>query len=366
MSLADLQTPWCQPRPGYHSPMRTVSVAAGLVISLACSSQAQQTPAAQGGQETAARVGDRTLTVRELDDRWALEAPGPKAQAEQALYDGRKAALDAIIADMLVAQAAKAKGMTPAAFAQAEVGKRIKPVTDADVRTFYVQNSERMQGRSFEQMSGAIQRYLEDQGQANAKRDLIAELRKAGPPIRVLMDAPRTAVAVTADDPSQGSATAPVTVVEYSDFQCPFCQRVMPTLKELRTKYGDKVRLVWKDFPLTQVHPQAFVAAQAGNCARDQGKFWEYHDHLFANQQALEAESLKKYAADVGMDAAKFNQCLDSSKYEARVQEALGSGTRLGITSTPTVYVNGRMVNGAQPIEVFQSIIDEELSHGGK
>jgi len=338
--------------------MRTACIAAGLLISLACSSQAQQ----QGGQEAAARIGDRTVTVRELDDRWKQEDPAAKAQADQAIYDGRKAALDAIIADSLVAQAAKAKGVTNEAFVQAEVAKRLKPVNDTDVRNFYVQNSERMQGRSFEQMSAAIQQYLEQQHQTEAKQALITELRNAGPKISVVMDAPRTTVTVNPDDPSEGKADAPVTVVEFSDFQCPFCLRVMPTLKQLRTKYGDKMRLVWKDFPLTQIHPQAFVAAQAGNCAREQGKFWEYHDKLFGNQSALQPDALKKYAADAGLDTAKFNQCLDSSKYEARVQDALAVGSRLGIGSTPTVYVNGRMINGAQPLEVFEAVIDEELA----
>ena len=340
--------------------MRTACLAAGLLISLACSSQAQQ----QGGQDAAARIGDRTVTVRELDDRWKQEDPAAKAQAEQAVYDGRKAALDAIIADALIEQAAKAKGATKDTFVQAEVASRLKPVTDTDVRNFYVQNSERMQGRSFEQMSAAIQQYLEQQHQTEAKQALIADLRKSGPPIRVVMDAPRSTVQVSPDDPSLGKTDAPVTVVEYSDFQCPFCLRVMPTLKDLRTKYGDRVRLVWKDFPLTQIHPQAFVAAQAGNCAREQGKFWEYHDKLFANQSALTADSLKKYAAETGLDAAKFNQCLDSSKYEARVEDALAAGNRLGISSTPTVYVNGRMINGAQPIEVFEAVVEEELGRG--
>jgi len=340
--------------------MRTAFLACGLLISLACSSQAQQ-PA-----DVAARVGERAITVRELDDRWKNEDPGAKAQAEQAIYDGRKAALDAIIADMLVADAAKAKGVTPEAFVQAEVGRRIKPVSDTDVRNFYVQNSERMQGRSFEQMSSAIQQFLQDQQQTTAKQDLIAELRKGGPAIRVVMDSPRTTITVNPDDPSEGKADAAVTLVEYSDFQCPFCLRVMPTLKQLRAKYGDKLRIVWKDFPLTQIHPQAFVAAQAGNCAREQGKFWELHDKMFGNQSALQPEALKRYAAEAGVDAAKFNQCLDTSKYESRVQDAIRAGGRLGIQSTPTVYVNGRMINGAQPIEVFQAVIDEELARGGK
>src|SRR4029078_5224315 len=131
-------------------------------------------------------------------------------------------------------------------------------------RNFYVQNSERMQGRSFEQMSAAIRQYLEQQHQNEAKQALIADLRKSGPPIRVVMDAPRSTVQVSSDDPSQGKADAPVTVVEYSDFQCPFCLRVMPTLKELRTKYGDRMRLVWKDFPLTQIHPPGVSPAAAG------------------------------------------------------------------------------------------------------
>jgi len=346
--------------------MRTAAIALGLVISLACSSQAQQTPSTQGGQAPAARVGTRTITLGELDERWKAEEPGQKAAAEQAIYDGRKAALDAIIADIVVAAAAKAKNVTSEAFVKSEMDKRITPITDADVRTFYVQNSERMQGRSFEQMAPAIQQYLQEQQQTTARQALIADLRKAGPAINVLMDAPRTAIAVANDDPALGNANAPVTLVEYSDFQCPFCLRVMPTMKELRAKYGDKIRIVWKDFPLTQIHPQAFLAAQAGNCARDQGKFWEYHDRLFANQQALQADALKKYAADAGLDATAFNACLDGSKFEARVEEALGAGARLGITSTPTVYVNGRLVNGAQPIEVFQAVIDEELARSGK
>jgi protein-disulfide isomerase len=223
-----------------------------------------------------------------------------------------------------------------------------------------------MQGRTFEQMSPAIEQYLEDQQQTTAKQDLIAELKKGGPAIRVVMDAPRTTVTVNPDDPSEGKADAAVTLVEYSDFQCPFCLRVMPTLKQLRAKYGDKLRIVWKDFPLTQIHPQAFVAAQAGNCAREQGKFWELHDKMFGNQSALQPEALKRYAAEAGVDAAKFNQCLDTSKYESRVQDAIRAGGRLGIQSTPTVYVNGRMINGAQPIEVFQAVIDEELARGGK
>ena len=189
----------------------------------------------------------------------------------------------------------------------------------------------------------------------------MAELRKAGPAIRLSLDPPRYDVNVVADDAAMGDAKAAVTLVEFSDFQCPFCARVMPTLKRVRETYGDRVRIVWKDFPLTAIHPQAFRAAEAGQCAREQGKFWEYHDRLFANQQMLDVEFLKKYAADTGLDAAKFSACMDTAKYGDRVQEQMGIGARLGVESTPTTFINGRLVSGAQPYEVFAAIIDEEL-----
>jgi protein-disulfide isomerase len=137
---------------------------------------------------------------------------------------------------------------------------------------------------------------------------------------------------------------------------------VAPTLKQIRAKYGDKVRIVWKDFPLTQIHPQAFKAGEAGHCAAEQGKFWEFHDAVYANQQAMQPEDLKRHAANVGVDAAKFNACLDTSKHAEIVRNGVAEGTRLGIDSTPTVFINGRRVSGAQPYEVFAGIIDEELS----
>ena len=344
--------------------MRHLSIAAALVLALACSAPAQQTSG--GSTDSAARVGDRTITVKELDEHWQKSAPGPHAQALQAIYDGRKDALDAIIADSLIQQAAKARGVTAEQYMQAEVGKRLKPVTDADVVTFYEQNQGQMQGRPLADVGPSIRRYLDDQQRTNAQQAIIAELRKAGPPITLLIDAPRQQVNIGADDASMGPANAAVTIVEYSDFQCPFCQRVAPTLKQVREKYGDRVRIVWKDFPLTSIHPQAFKAAEAGQCAREQGKFWEYHDRLFSNQQALQPEFLKKYAADAGLDAAKFNACLDTAKFSDRVQEQMGIGTSLGVQSTPALFINGRLIAGAQPYETFVSIIDEELDRAKK
>ena len=345
--------------------MRYLWTTLALVLALACSAPAQQSSTQQPstqGSDVAARVGDRAITMKEIDDRWRKAEPAAQAQAVQQLYDGRKQALDAIVADMLVEEAAKVKGgSNPTQFTEAEIARRVTPVTDEEVVSFFQENQAQMQGRGLAAMGPTIRRFLEDQRRTNAYQAFVADLRKAGPAVSLLLDPPRYEVAVAPEDAALGPATAPVTLVEFSDFQCPFCQRVMPTLKRVKDTYGDRVRIVWKDFPLTSIHPEAFKAAEAGNCAREQGKFWEYHDTLFTNQQALQPEFLKKYAADVGLDVTKFGACLDTAKYGARVQEHVGVGTDLGVQSTPSAFINGRLVTGAQPYEAFVAIIDEEL-----
>jgi protein-disulfide isomerase len=129
----------------------------------------------------------------------------------------------------------------------------------------------------------------------------------------------------------------------------------------LQQTYGDRVRVVWKDFPLIRIHPQAAKAAEAAHCAEEQGKFWPYHDLLFANQNALMVDDLKNHAQQMALDASRFNACLDSSKYAARVQEGLNAGTALGVSSTPTLFVNGRVMPGAYPFEELAAVVDEEL-----
>jgi len=337
--------------------MKRALFLAAILSLFACSSAP-----AQSGSEVAAKVGSRSITTKELDDRWGKDDPVNQTETTQKLYDGRRAALEAIIADTVIADAAKAKNMAPDAFETAEVGKRIKPVTDADVGAFYQQNVNQMQGRSLEVMSPAINRFLTEQRREEARQALITELRKTGPTVAMMFDAPRRTVEVEATDPTTGDKSAPITLVEFADFQCPYCGRVAPTIKKVQEKYGDKVRLVWKDFPLTQIHPQAFKAGEAAHCAGDQGKYWEYHDRLFANQQSLMPDDLKKHAEAIGLDAGKFASCLDMSKYGERVRDGVAQGTRLGVNSTPMFYVNGRILSGAQPYEAFAAVIDEELA----
>jgi protein-disulfide isomerase len=165
--------------------------------------------------------------------------------------------------------------------------------------------------------------------------------------------------------PSRGPKNAPLTVVLFSDFQCPFCSRVEPSIQELEKTYPGKVRVAWKNFPLS-FHNNAKPAAEASLAAHEQGKFWEMHDILFKNQQALGAADLEKYAKEIGLDMGKFKAAMDSHKFAAQVDAEMKQGSSLGVQGTPASFVNGRFINGAQPFEAFKKIAEEELAKGGK
>lgn len=174
-----------------------------------------------------------------------------------------------------------------------------------------------------------------------------------------------TRVQVSADDdPVMGSKDAPVTMIEFSDFQCPYCERfysqTLPQLEENYIKTG-KVRLVFRDFPLS-FHQYAQKAAEASECANEQGKFWEYHNKLYENQAALDVDSLKKYAKDLGLDSSKFDQCLDSGKMASEVQKDFTDGQSYGVSGTPSFFINGIELVGAQPYSAFQQLIEQELN----
>jgi protein-disulfide isomerase len=165
------------------------------------------------------------------------------------------------------------------------------------------------------------------------------------------------------DDPSWGPDDASVVIVEFTDFQCPFCARhSQQTLPSIKEAYGEKVRYILRDFPITGIHQFAQKAAEAGQCAHEQGLFWEYHDLLFANQEALTVDDLKRYAEQVGADTGEFNDCLDSGKNQREVLQDLQDGQSAGVSGTPGFLVNGVLVSGAQPFEAFQQVIDQLLA----
>ena len=336
-----------------------------LVVALAGCTSAQTAPAEQAAAQTAdavvAEVGGRKITLKEVDDRWQTMNAAERTRITQLLYQNRRNVLEQMIGDILIENAAKAANKTTAEFELEESQKRITPVTDGEIQQFFEANKDRAQGRTADELKEPIRQVLAEQRKQQARAMLAGELSNKAGGVRVLLDPPREVVAVSPTDMVRGSAQAQITIVEYSDYQCPFCARVNPTLDRVRQTYGDKVRVVFKDFPLP-IHAEAPKASEAAYCAGDQGKYWEMHDRLFANQQALQVPALKQYATALGLDAAAFNQCLDSGKHGARVAANVQSGEKLGISSTPTLYVNGRQVLGAQPFEYFKTVIDEELA----
>ena len=178
--------------------------------------------------------------------------------------------------------------------------------------------------------------------------------------VLVMLEPPRQKIE-TAGSPAQGPANAPIELVEFSDFQCPFCYRAHPTVEQVLKTYSGKIRFVYRNFPLP-MHPNARPAAEAAQCANEQGKFWAYHDRLFDDQSKLGPDDLKASAAALGLDTAKFDACFDSHKYKAVVDADLQAGNAAGVNGTPAFFINGRLLSGAQPFDEFKKVIDEELA----
>jgi protein-disulfide isomerase len=164
----------------------------------------------------------------------------------------------------------------------------------------------------------------------------------------------------------RGEKNAAVTIVEFSDFQCPFCKAATATMHQVMAQYAGKVRWVFRDFPIASLHPLANKAHEAARCAAEQGKFWEYHDLLFQRSPQLAPAELKQYARGLKLDGDAFDRCLEAGKYQPAVAADLEEGQRLGVSGTPAFFINGRLLAGAQPATAFQQIIDSELAKKSK
>jgi len=276
---------------------------------------------------------------------------------QEQVYKLRKDELELSINDTLLTQEAAKRKITTNALLDAEV--KPKPVTDQQTQLFYEQNKERVSG-DFAQTKDAIRQYLEQIEVRQAERAFVEKLR-ASAAIQVFLVAPVSPVfsISTNDQPSLGNANAPVTIVAFTDYQCPSCAAMHPTLERLVTEYGDKVRLVTRDFPLSQ-HTEALKAAEAAEAAREQGKYWEYIHILLRNQSALTVDKLKGYATELALDRTRFDSALDSGKFSESVQRDVEDGMKLGINGTPTIFINGRRVS-AKSYEDLKASVDAAL-----
>ena len=334
-------------------------VVAGAIALVLTGSQATGSAARAGDSpQVLALVNGKAITEADVRSANADQLSAIERQYQKQLRELIEGGLEQAINDRLAEAEAAARGTT---VEEVLGGIQSPPVTDADVDAFYEENKSQIP-RPKEQVADQIKGYLEGMRQQQARTDFFKGLEGK---YKVEMKLEPVRVSVAATGPSRGPATAPVTIVEFSDFQCPFCQRLLPSLDEVRAKYGDKVRIVFRQYPLS-MHQNAQKAAEAALCAHEQGKFWELHDAMFADQNALGVEQLKATAAALGLEADAFNSCLDSGKSAAAVQADLKDGAAAGVDGTPAMFVNGRFLNGAVPLEQISRLIDDELRrHGG-
>jgi protein-disulfide isomerase len=245
-----------------------------------------------------------------------------------------------------------------------EVKAKTNKVSETDAQTFYNENKDRISGE-FEQVKNQVVQYLQAREDNRALAQFAERLRR-GATIQTFLTAPEppTYNIATDDQPTKGNASATVTIVEFTDFQCPSCAQLHPVLEKLADEYADRVKFVIRDFPLAQ-HKQALKAAEAAEAAREQGKYWEYVALLFRNQKALETDKLKEYASQLSLDRVKFDQALDTGRFADKVQRDLQDGNKLGVNSTPTVFINGRSISD-RSYEATKKMIDAALRNSTK
>ena len=352
------------------------ALAVFLALSLTAGCNKEKTPAATSATGAAsatpgepapdtvvATYGNEKITFAQLNER--LKEPLANMESEYAKQKQqlREQGLEGMITEKLVETEAKKRNLTEEQLIKAEVEDKAPVPSDAEVKKLYEQAEKGGQlppGTTLEQVRPQIVSFLQQGKKRELAQAFFAKLRTDANVKVTLPKPPVERKEVAATGPSRGPQNAPITLVEFSDFQCPFCTRAVGTVEQVMKAYPDQVRLVFRQFPL-EMHKEAPKAAEAALCANEQGKFWEYHDVLFQNQQALAVESLKTHAANLKLDTKKFNECLDSGKMAATVKADMEAGSKVGVTGTPAFFINGVMLSGAQPFEEFKKIIDEEL-----
>ena len=360
------------------SPLRLATLAAALsaAILAACTRKGDSTPASaaaalpDGSRSSAAPAVSSPASdaVADVNGAQILAADLERkvgsrlARLRQEEYDIRRQALDELIAERLLDAEASKRGLSREELLRREVEARAAQASTAEVERIYGENKDRFTGQSLAEAYGRIRELLGERAQAERRVAYQRELRQAARVVTRLA-VPRSEVSVPTGAPATGPASAPVTIVEFTDYQCPYCHRAQVVMDEVLSRYKERVRLVHLDFPL-QGHPGATPAARAARCAGEQEKFWEYHRSLMTAPGTLDDADLRGRATALQLDPRVFETCLASSRHDAAIEASFRQGEELGVTGTPAYFINGRMVSGARPLADFTEVIDAEL--GGR
>lgn len=334
---------------------------ATFFLSIVCTNSAAQ----QAGQSQAAVVNGESISMKEVEEAAATDLENlelRRTQIEHQLKRDRdnaiQDAVDKLIKDHLLAAEAKKRKITVDELIAIQVDAVVVPPTDATIVQFYNANKSQMQGTLADNAAN-IREYLKSLSRQTIFDDLIMHLY-ADYGVKSFVEPERTPLAI-AGQPSKGPEAAPVTLVEFADFECPYCGGLFPTLQKIEADYKDKLRVIYIQFPLSSIHPHAEKAAEAALCANDQGKFWQMHDEMFSDQTNLTVDDLKQKASHLNLDVATFNTCIDGGKYLAQIKTDLAEGVEAGVGGTPAMFVNGRFLEGNQPYSEIQRLIEDEL-----
>jgi protein-disulfide isomerase len=324
----------------------------GLFLAAAC---AAQSPAPPKVLPPLATVDGQAVTDEDL-------APLVQSQLRplrEQEYQIKRKALDSFINQKLVEAEAKKKGLTTEKLYEQEVDSKVSTPSDQELAAIYAVQKEQI-NRPFEEVKAQLQQSLKRAKTQQARQEYSIRLRELSK-VAILLSPPRVEVSF---DPARvrGNPKARVMIVEFSDFQCPFCGQVQTTLKNVLAKHEGIVALSFRDLPVPQIHPLAEGAAEAARCAGEQGKFWEYHDLLFGEQGSLDRNGLLGKAVKLHLEAKQFEACILSEKYKPQIQQDSQEGLRAGVSGTPGFFINGVFISGAQSEATFDKIIEEQLA----
>jgi protein-disulfide isomerase len=304
-------------------------------------------------EEVVAVLDGKPLTLADLEHKEAAKL----LPARDQYYKAQREALDQLIDDALLDMQAQREHVTVQQLLDSHVMTKIKDPTEDQLEVYY-------EGLQTDQPFAAVRdKILETIRQhriAKARKEYLNSLRNQAN-LEVLLASPSVDVAL-GNAPTRGAQNAPVLVIEFADYECPYCQKIAPDLKRLQQDYSGKVLFAFKDFPLP-MHKHSQKTAEATRCAGLQDKFWEYHDLLFAKGSGLEIAQLKDYARTLKLDADAFDRCLDSGETAAAVKQDLEQGQKLGLTGTPSFFVNGHFFSGAASYSMIREIVDQQLTY---
>lgn len=315
--------------------------------------------------DAAAKVGDRTITLADVDGEWRRTEPATHASLNRQMYEIRRRIVEKLAGDELLAQEAAARGLTTEELLKEEIAKRPFTVPEVAVETLYQRLGNTAQGATLEQMRPALRAWLNRRTAPEiAKLNYLNELTRTSTAVRILLEPPRVEVERTSQDAILGSPTALVEIVAFGDFRSPEYARIAQAFTKVREIFGDRVRFVFKNLPASG-DQGTITAAEAAQCAKAQGQFWAYHDALLTQQGSFDLSRLKQHATNVGLNRDAFDRCADEGEFRALIQQAIQEAGRYGIESSPSFLINGRLAPASPPFlppfEFFKRLIEEEL-----